>query len=172
MLPVLLSIVYALMRTLFALVVLRGRGKAARDVELLVLRHKVNALRRQVSRPRLEPKDRILLAALSRLMPRHLWGSRIVSPRTLLRWHRELVARHRTAEFRDPRVVDRRLRLRSARRVVRLARDNPTGGHRRIQGELAGLGHRVPSPTAWNILRWIILAAVGRPAATPTRIEQ
>src|SRR5664279_3138239 len=93
---VLLSIAYATVRTMLGFLVLRARSDAAKDLELLVLRHEVALLRQQVTRPRLEPQDRLLLAALSRLLPRQQTRCRIVTPATLLRWHRELVARRWT----------------------------------------------------------------------------
>jgi hypothetical protein len=91
MVAVLMSILYAIVRAVLGLVVLRTRDAAAKDVELLVLRHGVAVLRRQVVRPKLTPKDRLLLAALSRLLPRQLWRSRIVSPATLLRYRSKLI---------------------------------------------------------------------------------
>jgi transposase InsO family protein len=151
--PVLFSIVYVLAQRLFGLIALRGRGEEGKDVELLVLRHEVAVLRRQVTPPRLEPKDRVVLAVLSRLLPRDRWHARIVTPATLLRWHRELVARHWTY----PRLrVSRGGRPPTAAvirtLVVRLARENPTWGHRRIHGEIFGLGYRLSPATVWNIL--------------------
>jgi len=145
---VILSMVYLVARRIFGLIVLRGRGEASKDVELLVLRHEVAVLRRQISRPRLAPADRVLLAALTRLLHRELLPHRIVAPATLLRWHRSLLARHWTyRQHTDPggrpatAVEVRAL-------VLRLAPENATWGYRRIHGELAGLGVPVSPSTA------------------------
>jgi hypothetical protein len=87
------SLLYSLTRNTFGVMLLRIRGDAAKDIEILVLRHQLAVLRRQVNRPALEPADRVLLAALSRLLPRTHWNAFAVTPATLLRWHRELVTR-------------------------------------------------------------------------------
>ena len=87
------SFAYVLACRLFELVVLLGRGKRSKELEILVLRHELSVLRRQVRRPRFTPRDRLLLAALSRVLPRRSWRVFLVRPETLLRWHRRLVAK-------------------------------------------------------------------------------
>jgi transposase len=127
-----------------------ARDGGAKDVELLVLRHQVAVLRRQVHRPDLQPTDRVLLAALSRLLPRARWSAFFVTPATLLRWHRQLLARHWSYPHRRsgrPPVAGEIRKL-----VLRLAGENPTWGHRRVQGELVGLGYQVAASTVWKIL--------------------
>src|SRR5207247_11311718 len=91
------SLVYRLLRRLLQMLTQLARGESGKDVELLVLRHQVAVLRRQVRRPGLEPADRVVLAALSRLLPRARWPIFFVTPATLLRWHRDLLARHWTS---------------------------------------------------------------------------
>ena len=108
-------------------------------------------LERQAGRPRLEPADRIVLVALSRVLPRAHWRSFFVTPGTLLRWHRELVARRWTYSRRRPGRPGTGLELRLL--VLRLARENPSWGYRRIQGKLVGLGISIAPSTVWAILR-------------------
>jgi putative transposase len=117
-----LSLVYVVVCRLFELVVLLGRGERSKELEILVLRHELSILRRQVCRPRFEPCDRLLLAALSRVLPRQSWQAFLVRPETLLRWHRRLVAHHRTYPHRRPGQPPIAEEVREL--VLRLAREN------------------------------------------------
>jgi putative transposase len=129
---------------------LLARRSATNDAELLVLRHEVTVLRRQVTRPRLDWADRAVLAGLARLLPRWVWQGRLVQPTTLLRWHRDLVRRRWTYPYGRgrPGVA---LELRDL--VLRLARENPSWGYRRVHGELCRLGYKIGASTVWAILR-------------------
>jgi putative transposase len=130
--------------------VLLTRRSATKDAELLVLRHQVAVLRRQVTRPDLDLSDRAVLAGLARLLPRPIRRGFLVQPTTLLRWHRDLVRRRWTSRHRRGRPGVG-LELRGL--VLRLARENPTWGYRRIHGELCGLGYKLGSSTVWAILQ-------------------
>ena len=114
-----------------------ARGDAAKDLEILVLRHQLGLLRRQIPRPRLEPTDRALLAAISRVLPRVRWSCYFVTPETLLRWHRRLVA----GAWTYPRLGQGRPQLDQVvqQLIIRLATENPRWGYQRIQGELVEL---------------------------------
>ena len=124
----------------FGWLVLLGRSQASKDAEIPVLRHEVMVLRRQVARPRPDWADRAVLAALARLLPAAVRGSRLVTPGTLLAWHRRLLARKRTYPNRPGRPATGQ-EIRDL--VLRIARENPARGYRRVHGELTRLGHHV-----------------------------
>jgi putative transposase len=148
---VVLSFLYWLSRRLLDLLVLRMRSERVKEIEILVLRHQLHLLERQVARPQLCPSGRALLAAFSRALPRAAWASFVVTPATLLRWHRELVARRCTYPHRRPGRPTTAVAVREL--VVRLARENPGWGYRRVQGELLGLGIKIAASTVLTILR-------------------
>jgi putative transposase len=145
------SLLYLLFRRALAVAALRLRSREFKELEIVVLRHELAVLRRQVARPRLDDRDRVFLAAASRLLNRASRPSFFVSPETLLGWHRRLVRRRWTyAQRRAGRpAVSGELR----ELVLRLARENPRWGYQRIVGELAGIGRRVSATTVAKILR-------------------
>jgi transposase InsO family protein len=139
----------ALARVLSGLALL-ARSDVAKEAEILVLRHELAILRRHNPHPKLTWVDRALLSALSRLLPAGLRRLRLVSPRTLLRWHAQLVARRWTYPRRQPGRPPTPQPIRAL--VLKMAEENPTWGYRRIHGELVGLGHRMAASTVWRIL--------------------
>ncbi len=129
-----------------------GPAPDAKDVEIAVLRHQLVVLRREVARPRYTPTDRLVLASLAKLLPRKGWPVFMVTPSTLLRWHRELVRRRWTYPRigrRDPRALDPEV----VRVVVRMAEENPRWGYLRIVGECRKLGITVSATSVRTILR-------------------
>jgi len=144
------SFAYLAARRVLSLVLLVLRTSDSKEIEILVLRHELEILRRQQSRPPLDPVDRAWLAALSRLLAKDRWSAFGVRPETLLRWHRRLVARHWTYPCRPgrPPIGEDLVTL-----VVAMATDNPTWGYQRIRGELLGLGHRVAASTIARVLK-------------------
>lgn len=141
---------YRLVRLVIDLLVLRSRTDRSKDAEVLVLRHQLAVLHRQMPRPRFEPTDRALLAALARVLGRDRWSSFLIKPDTILRWHRRLVANHWTYPHRPGR---RPTAVETRQAIMRLARENPTWGYRRIHGELARLGITIAASTVWAILK-------------------
>lgn len=146
----LVSVIYLVFCRLLELVVLLGRRERSKELEILVLRHELSILRRQVRQPRFKPDDRLLLAALSRVLPRRNWSTFPVRPETLLQWHRRLVARQGTYPHRKPGRPAIATEMREL--VVRLARENPSWGYLRILGELRRLGIVVSATSVRNIL--------------------
>jgi hypothetical protein len=146
------------------LLVLLARGDTRKDLEILVLRQQLAVLRRQIARPKLQPADRALLAALSRALPRSRWSCFFVKPDTLLRWHRRLVADAWTYPHRGTGrpPLDQELQ----QLIIRLARENPRWGYQRIQGELRHLGVRVSATAIRTTLRRHGLGPTPRPTAT------
>ena len=141
---------YRLLATVVSWLALLARSSSSKDAEILVLRHEVAVLRRATPTPRLSWTERAVLAALARVLPKALRACRIVTPGTLLRWHRRMAA----ARWRQPRppgrppIPDELVAL-----ILRLARENRRWGVVRIQGELRRLGHRVAASSIRKILR-------------------
>ena len=147
-----LFVLSLLVRALIGLLVLPGSGDGAKDLEILVLRQQLRVLRRKTGRPRFTALDRVLLAAASRALRRDRWASFLVTPQTLLRWHRELVRQKWT--YRTARRSGRPpIHPEVAGLVLRMARENPCWGCVRIAGELRKLGIRVGATTVRTLLR-------------------
>src|SRR5919204_6824976 len=140
---------HLVVRNLFALIWLLGRSRRSKELEILVLRHELAILRRQGARAKLTRADRALLASLSRSLARPAWAVFPIKPETLLRWHRQLIARPWTSH----RMPGRPPLERSLRELIlRLADENPHWGYKRIGGELKGLGVAVSATSVRKVL--------------------
>jgi hypothetical protein len=145
------SLLYLVLRRLLTLVAPNHRSDDAAQIEILVLRHQLGILRRQVKRPLYRRRDRALLAAASRILPKERWGAFLVRPETLLRWHRSLVARKWTRPHRRPGrlAIDPEV----CKVILVMARENPRWGYLRIRGELGKLGIRASATSIAMLLR-------------------
>jgi putative transposase len=151
---VIVSLLYKLSRRLLSVPAVLLRRDSAKDAELLVLRHENAVLRRHVAGPvRYETADRFWFAALSSLIPRRRWRDAFpVTPATLLTWHRKFIAAKWDYTAHRGRIGRPTTHSAIKKLVLHLAKENPRWGHRRIQGELARLGHRIGASTVWEIL--------------------
>jgi putative transposase len=159
------SLGYLAVRCLLQLVLLRPRSERVKELEIVVLRHELSVLRRQAGRPQLQPGDRLLLAAASRLLPRSRWDLLLVTPTTLLRWHRRLVAPLEIGHSRSRPPVGGEI----SELVLRLARENRCWGYQRIAGEIDGLGLTVSAMTVRKVLREGGLGPAGSRGGLPGR---
>jgi putative transposase len=148
--PVTLTLIYRMFTTLLSWMLLRARSDTAKEIEILVLRHQLAVLQRCTPRPRMRWSDRAVIAALVRLLPPRRRLGLLITPATILRWHRHLVANRWTSPHAQPGRPPIPPGLR--RLILRMATDNPTWGYRRIHGELAGLGYQIGASTVWKIL--------------------
>ncbi|MCW2863773.1 MAG: Integrase catalytic region [Actinoallomurus sp.] len=145
-----LRLVYLIFIRLLGALALLLRSDVSKEAEILVLRHQLAVLRRQIARPKPSWADRALISALARLLPKPRRVGLLVTPGTLLRWHADLVKRRWTYKRKSPGRPP--AKPTTCALVLRLATENPTWGYRRIAGELAGLGRNVGAATVWRIL--------------------
>jgi putative transposase len=149
---VLFALAYLLLRRVVRWTAGSSNDLMDTEVEVMVLRHQLMVLKRQVGKPRLRRRDRLFMAAIARSLPRARWSSFVVGPQTLLRWHRELVRRkwtyRRTSAGGRPPIIDEVREL-----ILRMGRENPRWGCIRIRGELAKLGIRVSATKIRTLLR-------------------
>ena len=145
-----LKLIYQMMTKLLSWMVLHVRSDTAKEIEILVLRHQLAVLQRRTPRPRISWIDRAVIAALGRILPPRRRRGFLVTPATILRWHRQLVSRRWTT--RSVRAGRPAIPAGVRAVIVRLATENPTWGYRRIHGELAGLGYQIGASTVWRIL--------------------
>ena len=144
------KLIYQMFAKLLSWMVLHARSNAANEIEILVLRHQLAVLQRRTPRPQISWSDRAVITALARLLPARRRRGFLVTPATILRWHRQLLrCRWTTQPVRAGRpAIPTGLRA----LTVRLATENPTWGYRRVHGELAGLGYHIGASTVWKIL--------------------
>jgi putative transposase len=145
-----LQLIYEMCSKVLGWIVLRARSDTTKEIEILVLHHQLAVLRRRTPRPRMSWADRALIAALARLLPTRRRLGLLITPATILRWHRQLVTRRWTTQRTRPGRPAIPAGLRGL--IIRLATENATWGYRRIHGELAGLGYRIGASTVWRIL--------------------
>ena len=143
-------LIYRMFTKLLSWMALCARSDTTKEIEILVLRHQLAVLQRRTPRPRMSWTDRALIAALTRLLPVRRRLGLLVTPATVLRWHRQLITRRWTTQPTRPGRPAIPAGLR--RLVCRLATENPTWGYRRVHGELAGLGYQIGASTVWKIL--------------------
>jgi putative transposase len=155
-----LQFMFLLITRVAAWLRLSRREDAWKTAEILILRHQLTVLqRRRPCRPQMNWADRALLAALLAVIPkaRRQWPRLLVTPDTMLRWHRDIARRRWAARSAHARTGRPATRRNIQALVRRLARENPEWGYRRIHGELAGLGINIAASTVWEILKLNLL---------------